>query len=195
MAKKSKKPEISDADLLAVAMKDVDPLPGRDIKKQIDNSPPKENPAIIRAPNAQLRAEPQAQKSDQPELRHGDTPGLDKRSAQRMKRGKMPIEARLDLHGHRQDEAHRALHGFLAGAANAGKRCVLVITGKGLKLDDNERQIGVLREMVPRWLNQEPNRSRILSFSHATPSDGGTGALYVLLKRKRASDGAGGGRP
>ena len=188
--KTGNKTEVSDADLLAFAMKDVDPLPGRKIKKEIKNAPPKVNPAITRSPNAHLRAEPVQKKSDQRELRHGDTPGLDKRSAQRMKRGQMQIEARLDLHGHRQDEAHRALNGFIAGAASAGKRCVMVITGKGLRLGDqeNQRQVGVLREMVPRWLNEEPNRSRILSFNHATPGDGGTGALYVLLKRKRAGD-------
>ena len=189
---------MSDADLLAFAMKDVDPLPGREIKKEIINQPPKVNPAITRSPNAGLRVAPVPKKSDQPALAHGDSAGLDKRSAQRLKRGKVPIEGRLDLHGHRQDEAHRALNGFITGAASAGKRCVLVITGKGLRIDNTEgrggspgednRQIGILREMVPRWLNEEPNRSRILSFNHATPSDGGTGALYVLLKRKRAGE-------
>jgi len=184
-----KKKEIDDADLLAAAFKDVEPLPGRKIKKNLDHKPPAEKTAIKRSPNAHLHTAPPAKKSDQPALSHGDTPGLDKRSAQRLKRGKMQIEARLDLHGHRQDEAHRALNGFITGAANAGKRCVLVITGKGLKLDNsNERQVGVLREMVPRWLNEEPNRSRILSFNHATQADGGTGALYVLLKRQRAND-------
>ncbi len=195
MAKKKK--EIDDADLLAFAMKDVEPLPGREIKKNLDHKPPQEKTAIKRSPNAHLRAAPPVKNSDQPTLSHGDTPGLDKRSAQRLKRGQMQIEARLDLHGHRQDEAHRALNGFIAGAAKAGKRCVLVITGKGIRLDENsrggvpgenQRQVGVLREMVPRWLNEEPNRSRILSFNHATQADGGTGALYVLLKRRRAGD-------
>ena len=188
MAKKKK--EIDDADLLAAAFKDVEPLPNREIKKNHDQQPPKEKIAIKRSSNAYLRAAPPAKSSDQPTLSHGDTPGLDKRSAQRLKRGQMQIEARLDLHGHRQDEAHRALNGFIASAADAGKRCVLVITGKGMRLDATsyERQIGVLREMVPRWLNEEPNRSRILSFNHATQADGGTGALYVLLKRQRAGD-------
>jgi DNA-nicking Smr family endonuclease len=183
-----KKPEMSDADLLAFALKDVDPLPGRKINKEIKNQAPKSNPAIKRSPNAHLRTESVQKISNQPALSHGDSPGLDKRSALRMKRGQMQIEARLDLHGHRQDEAHRALNGFITGAASAGKRCVLVITGKGLKVGNEERQIGILREMVPRWLNEEPNRSRILSFNHATLSDGGTGALYVLLKRKRAGE-------
>ncbi|MBT3991261.1 MAG: hypothetical protein HN731_18505 [Rhodospirillaceae bacterium] len=192
MSPKDKKPknepknDIDDADLLAAAFRDVDPLPGRKIKKDLKHQVPKTNPAIKRSPNAHLKAAPVQKKSDQPTLSHGDTPGLDKRSAQRLKRGQMQIEARLDLHGHRQDEAHRALNGFIAGSASAGKRCVLVITGKGLRLDGEERQIGILREMVPRWLNEEPNRGHILSFNHATQADGGTGALYVLLKRKRA---------
>ena len=186
MAKPPEKLEVSDLDLLAFALKDVSPLPGRVIKREIKNQKPKENLAIKRSPNAHLRTNTAPKKLDRPVLGHGDTPGLDKRSAQRMKRGKLQIEGRLDLHGYRQGEAHRALTGFISGAASAGKRCVLVITGKGLRLGvDEERQVGILREMVPHWLNEEPNRTRILSFNHATPSDGGTGALYVLLKRKR----------
>jgi DNA-nicking Smr family endonuclease len=92
----------------------------------------------------------------------------------------MAVEGRLDLHGMTQAEAHPALTDFLAGAQDAGKRCVLVITGKGLRPDG---RAGVLRDAVPGWLNSPPNRRRILSFTPATPADGGTGALYILLKR------------
>ena len=111
---------------------------------------------------------------------------LDKNSARRMKRGKMQIDARLDLHGYRQDEAFSILSKFIDNSVKSNKRCVLVITGKGLhhaKME--ERGAGVLRKNVPLWLNGEPNRSQILSFSNAKPSDGGSGALYVLLKRRR----------
>jgi len=59
---------------------------------------------------------------------------------------------------------------------------VLVITGKGLKPDGT---LGVLRHGVPHWLNLPPNRERVLAFCHATPADGGEGALYVLLRRPR----------
>jgi len=64
------------------------------------------------------------------------------------------------------------------------------VTGKGFKGEgpkyiEGGSQVGVLRENVPRWLNQPPNRARVLSFSYATQGDGGTGALYVLLKRLR----------
>ena len=115
-----------------------------------------------------------------PALGHGATPGLDKRSAERMKRGEMEIDGRLDLHGMTQDTAHAALLGFVTRAYDAGRRCLLVITGKG-----NREGTGVLRANVPRWLNQSPCRERILGFSHARPQHGGEGALYVLIKRHR----------
>lgn len=117
-----------------------------------------------------------------PDLDHGTTAGVDKSTATRLKKGRQPIEGRLDLHGMTQSEAHPALDAFIEKACRAGKRSVLVITGKGTKLDGT---VGVLRQAVPRWLNLPPNRARILAFSHATAKDGGEGALYVLLKRKR----------
>jgi len=88
----------------------------------------------------------------------------------------------MDLHGLTQEEAHRALSAFVQGSQAAGRRCVLVITGKGLRRDGTT---GVLRAAVPHWLNQPDLRERIVAFTHATPRDGGEGALYLLLKRKR----------
>lgn len=120
--------------------------------------------------------------SRQPELSHGTVVGVAKAQAERMRRGQLPIEARLDLHGHTQVEAHRALDSFLAAGQASGKRCVLVVTGRGLAKQDG----GVLRRAVPRWLNQPPNRARILAFDQAQPRHGGAGALYVLLRRARA---------
>jgi DNA-nicking Smr family endonuclease len=115
-----------------------------------------------------------------PELAPGLTPGLDRRTAQRLKKGDIPVEASLDLHGLSQEEAHRALARFLARAAASGRRCVLVVTGKGGKGGE-----GVLRANVPRWLNEPELRAQVLAFVHAAPKDGDTGALYVLLKRRR----------
>jgi len=114
-------------------------------------------------------------------LLHGTRDGLDRRKAERLSRGKLPIEATLDLHGLRQAEAHRRLEGFLAESQAVGKRCVLVVTGKG----QHKEEAGVLRAAVPRWLNEPPNRARVLSFDYAQPRHGGTGALYVLLRRRR----------
>jgi DNA-nicking Smr family endonuclease len=105
--------------------------------------------------------------------------GLDRRTWLRLKRGQVPIEQTLDLHGRTQDEAHRALGGFLAAAQTAGRRCVLVVTGKGLESG------GTLRHMVPRWLNEGTSREHIVAFCPAQARHGGTGALYVLLRRRR----------
>jgi DNA-nicking Smr family endonuclease len=105
--------------------------------------------------------------------------GLDRRTWLRLKRGHVSIEQTLDLHGRTQDEAHGALGRFLAAAQASGCRCVLVVTGKGLESG------GTLRHMVPRWLNEGANRERIVAFSPAQARHGGTGALYVLLRRRR----------
>ena len=103
---------------------------------------------------------------------------LDRRTWLKLRRGSYPIDARLDLHGLTQAEAHDRLAAFLAGAQARGNRCVLVITGRGL------RRGGTLREMTPRWLESRPNRARVLSFAQAQLHHGGDGALYVLLRRR-----------
>jgi DNA-nicking Smr family endonuclease len=104
----------------------------------------------------------------------------DRRTWEKLKRGKIPIERRLDLHGRTQLEAHEALNGFLGMAAASGMRCVLIVTGKGI---DGQ---GVLRQMVPRWLAEPGNREKIVTYCTAHPRHGGAGALYVLIKRRRA---------
>lgn len=114
-------------------------------------------------------------------LTHATASGLDRRALLRLRRGLWPVEAELDLHGCTQDTAHRRLEAFLASAESDGRRCVLVITGRGLRGGDT----GVLREAVPRWLNQHPNRRRVLAFCYATPARGGQGALFVLVRRVR----------
>jgi DNA-nicking Smr family endonuclease len=105
---------------------------------------------------------------------------LDRRSWLRLKRGQVELEKTLDLHGQTQEQAHRRLRSFVAEAQAAGCRCVLVVTGKGLESG------GTLRHMVPRWLNEEPNRARVVAYTPAQPRHGGAGALYVLLRRRRS---------
>jgi DNA-nicking Smr family endonuclease len=103
--------------------------------------------------------------------------GIDRATAERLKRGQMAIEARLDLHGMTQEEAHRALAGFIVRSRAGSRRCVLVITGRGVAGG------GVLRAAVPRWLAEPPLRPHLLAIAPAQPRDGGGGALYVLLRR------------
>jgi DNA-nicking Smr family endonuclease len=107
--------------------------------------------------------------------------GVDRATAERLKRGRRAIEARLDLHGMTQAEAHRALFGFVAGSRTSGRRCVLVITGHG-RLGG-----GVLKSAVPRWLHEPELCRHVLAIAPARPQHGGAGALYVLLRRLPAS--------
>ena len=103
--------------------------------------------------------------------------GLDRASAERLKRGRYPVEARLDLHGMTQAEAHRALNGFIVRSRALGRRVVLVITGHG-RLSG-----GVLKAAVPRWLDEPELRRHLLAITPARQRDGGTGALYLLLRK------------
>jgi DNA-nicking Smr family endonuclease len=103
--------------------------------------------------------------------------GVDRRTADRVRRGRYPVEAGLDLHGMTQAEAHRALSGFLVDARDEGRRCVLVITGHG------RISGGVLKTAVPRWLAEPDFRAHVLAIAPARPQHGGAGALYVLLRR------------
>lgn len=145
-------------------------------------SPPSKRPRQYKTAHV-MSGEPAPYQPRPDDISHGTAAGVDKRTNQRLIKGKMPIEGRLDLHGHTRESAHRALASFIEGSFSASKRCVIVITGKGLRQDTGE--IGVLRQAVPQWLNSPALRSKILAYSHATPKDGGEGALYVLLKRKR----------
>ncbi len=132
-------------------------------------------------PQVSTAKTPPAPRAKPRDLGHGDRVDLDRRSAERLSRGRLPIEGRLDLHGLTQAAAAERLASFLDRAQGEGKRCVLVITGKGGSREGS----GVLRGQVPRWLNQPPNRARVLAFDYARPQHGGEGALYVLLKRRR----------
>jgi DNA-nicking Smr family endonuclease len=117
---------------------------------------------------------------------------FDRKNVKKLKRGKIEIEARIDLHGMRQAEAHAALIRFIHGSASMGRRWVLVITGKGapsrhahddVELPFGEPARGVLKRSVPMWLSEPDVRGLIVSFTEAAPEHGGTGALYVHLRR------------
>ena len=188
MAKKGSKNKDSsgigadDAKLLEQAFADVAPLPGREVRPGAEPAKPK--PKSRAAPPSGRTPEPAP--PELPELRTGDTPGVDKKTQQKMRRGQIEIEGRLDLHGMYQDEAFRALERFLARSQAAGKTCVLVITGKGTRPGGpGGERIGVLRRAVPGWLNRAGLRERVRSFREAAPNHGGSGALYVLLRRAR----------
>jgi len=157
-----RKAKSEERDLWDRAMRDVKRLHGREAQELVLVPPP---------------APPAPTPRDETTVPVAPTParGLDRRSAQRLKRGQMAIEGRLDLHGMTQEEAHRALGAFIARSQGDGLRAVLIITGKS----------GVLYGAAPRWLEEGGNRGRVLAASRAQPQHGGAGALYVLLRRRR----------
>ncbi len=174
--------DANDAKLLEQAFADVAPLPGRTVRPGAEPAKPK--PKSRAAPPDRRTPDPAT--SELPELRAGDAPGVDKKTQQKMRRGQVEIDGRLDLHGMYQDEAFAALEEFLARSQAAGRKCVLVITGKGTRPDGpGGERIGVLRRAVPGWLNRAGLRERIQGFREAAPSHGGSGALYVLLRRAK----------
>jgi DNA-nicking Smr family endonuclease len=107
---------------------------------------------------------------------------LGRRERSRLSRGRHEIDARLDLHGMTQSRAHQALHLFLQRSHSEGHTFVLVITGKGVA-GDAER--GVLRRQVPHWLSLPEFRALIVGFEEANIGHGGSGALYVRIRRAR----------
>lgn len=121
--------------------------------------------------------------------------GVDGATAERLKRGKVAPDAALDLHGMTQAQAHARLVSFVRAAHDHEYRCVLVVTGKGApatRRDDGgafvmpERsKAGVLRTMVPRWLEEDSLRSVVVGVHAAHQRHGGAGAIYVYLRRKR----------
>ena len=119
----------------------------------------------------------------------GRAPGIDRKTSLKLKKGKVEIDYKLDLHGLTQIEAKQALEQAILGAWKNKLRLILVITGKGLRqsksneLSDNGAT-GVLRRIVPRWLKEAPLSNFVLAFSSAQQTHGGSGALYVLLRRQ-----------
>jgi DNA-nicking Smr family endonuclease len=108
---------------------------------------------------------------------------LARREKQQLARGRVDIDARIDLHGMTQAEAHMRLVRFVRRAQADGAKFALVITGKGARSSDPDR--GVLRRQVPLWLQLPDLRDAVIGFEEAHVAHGGEGALYVRLRRPR----------
>lgn len=153
-------------------------------------SSPAASPARDRAPAARAAEKPRPH-TPQP----APLTGLDRRTAQRLTRGQIDYEAKLDLHGYNRMEAQEALRFFLSRARSVGMRCVLVVTGKGESPYSRHtlhgaqtwhapERPGILRSAVPRWLAEAEFRTLVVGFQPAHPRHGGGGAYYILLRRK-----------
>ncbi|GLK68606.1 Smr/MutS family protein [Hansschlegelia plantiphila] len=163
----------------------VRPLPGRELQPITPSAPFAPETAEPKKPSPQP-----ARTSSQPAPYAPPAPPplapLEHRLRRRLARGVVSIDARIDLHGLRQDEAHRRLASFLIGAQASGCKVVLVITGKGRPSAGDEpygSERGVLRRSVPMWLGSPAARQIIVGFEQADVVHGGAGALYVRIRK------------
>jgi len=113
----------------------------------------------------------------------GSISGVGKNIMRQLKRGQIPVQDHIDLHGLTQKDAEIKVRDFLIRSQGRGLQCVLIVHGRGLNSPDN---IPVLKERLPVWLNRGPARRIVKAFASARPYDGGTGAIYVLIRRLKA---------
>jgi DNA-nicking Smr family endonuclease len=173
-SRSGKKLTDEDRVLWNLVAKSAKPLKGR---RPVEDEAPKPA-AEEKMPTAAKMAAPTAPASTPPKRQHV-THALDRPTLDKLSRGKLPIEGRVDLHGMTQSEAHSLLLSFLQRAHVNGVRYVLVITGKGFSSGGD----GVLRRQVPAWLSTPPFRALVSSHDLAARQHGGEGALYVRLRK------------
>jgi len=207
-------PAVQDWHLWSEVARSVSPLrskkgrvvpPAKDRKRAsgttADDRPPKSDPPPANSParggGALFRDAPGAPRNPgavwhpaEPAFTHTHAPvdlkgGLEPRVHRRLRRGQVPIDGTIDLHGMRQDEARTALHRYVRARVARGDRTILVITGKGLKKAGYGMiaERGVLRHMLAVWLNEPGLREHVAGWEVSARHHGGEGAFYVRLKR------------
>ena len=210
--RRRREPSEAELALWSEVARSVRPLSGRKLaavkkialtasEKAADKAPVKlqgklhEKPALQKPLKPESRAKPATAAPKPPSA----FAPLEKRLRTALKRGTRPIEAVIDLHGLRQNEAHSVLTGFIQRSSARGAGLVLVVTGKGRKMENSgggslkpgsgynaegdER--GVLRRLVPHWLQLPHIRPLVIGFEEAHQNHGGSGALYVRLSRAK----------
>jgi len=194
-AKKQAK-KLGDAELFHAVMTDAVPLDPETRRRYVAES----GSAAKKSAPEPADAKPKRTIRPKPVVRAASIPGpaakkspepaktFDRVTLRQVKQRKIEIDGRLDLHGMTQAQAHSRLRGFIENAARTGKRCVLVITGKGApegKGTGGGIGRGILRQMTPNWLAEAGISQYVVDFQAALPRDGGSGALYVRLRRPK----------
>lgn len=172
MSRAGKKLTDEDRVLWSLVARSTEPLKGRRPVAEPNSAIEEKIPTLAKAPQAMVA--PTAPPKRQHVMHSLDRPTLDKLS-----KGKLPIEGRVDLHGMTQGEAHALLLSFLQRAHAGGVRYVLVITGKGFSSGGD----GILRRQVPAWLSTPPFRALVSSHDISARHHGGEGALYIRLRK------------
>lgn len=184
-------PKKTDTDLFAEAMADVTPLskkahwqiPPKKYEpsgRRDGRSPSKTDNPEIAALQRLIETGEGFRAADTSEYKEAAGPGVDRALVRRLHQGRYPVQGHLDLHGFTRADAEQVLFQFIQNALTSGKRMVLVIHGRGLTSPGQP----VLKNMVYTWLTRGPLRRFVLAFTSARSCDGGTGATYVLLRKR-----------
>lgn len=176
---KLKQPDYDSSDWEAV-IKDVQKLPK-------DYPEPKSAPLIIDISTEHHISATELKDVDA-ELVIDSTDNIDNQTAKKFKREEFKVEAVLDLHGQTEKNAYDKVVNFIKQSYADNKRCIIIITGKGINPHNDEDIFaarGILKTAVPNWLNSAEIRPLILAYKHPSEAKGGSGALYILLRRKR----------
>ena len=177
------------ATLFLDAVADVTPLEAR-ARERVQTPAPAAAPRAVTDPDAEALAElcdlvtgaAPFDLTDSDEYIEGAAVGVDPRLLRRLRSGEFAYQAHIDLHGMSSEQARQAVTAFLTRAYLDGKRCVLIVHGRGRNSKD---QVPVLKRSLTSWLARGQWARCVLAFTSARPCDGGTGALYVLLRRDR----------
>jgi DNA-nicking Smr family endonuclease len=179
----------SDEDLFRREMADVAPLPP---ERRVLVRRPSPNPAMPPVVGPDSEVVDQLWRlvdgvapfdiADTTEFVEGAVVGIDPQLVRRLRSGAYAYQDHLDLHGMTAEQAKEAVDRFLTAAHRRGRRCVLIVHGRGLNSKDH---VPVLKRRLSTWLARGPWARLVLAFTSARPCDGGTGALYVLLRRER----------
>lgn len=170
------------------AMSDVQPITGKKsiIRKSGINTAPSHPPntdeiEVMSYLSDLVSGTAQMDITFSDEYIEGAVQGFSPNLMKKLRQGRFPIQDHIDLHRLTKQEAEVRIREFLIKSHRLGLRCVLLIHGRGL---NSENHIPVLKERIPVWLNRGPIKKVVLAFSTARPYDGGTGAIYVLLRRR-----------
>ena len=178
--------EPTDADLWAAAVAGARPVEGRSkvVAPATTRGPAAEfwHPDLdaIRELEALVSGEAPFDIADGDEFIEGKVSGLDPALVRKLRRGEFSVQGHVDLHGLSRAEAKAEVDRFLRRSRQQGKRCVLLVHGRGLHSKD---QVPVLKEALRSWLATARFGRHVLAFATARPQDGGAGAVYVLLRR------------
>lgn len=174
--------KISDEDIALFQKSVEDTKPLKQDRIIVNKPKPSSHPSKTEEDNRAVIEEMSDGKFDHSLLERGDEllycrPGVQKQTLRKLRRGKFTIEAELDLHGMTVDKARDELADFLKYCTVRSRYCVRIIHGKGL---GSKNKQPTLKNKVNQWLQK---RNSVLAFCSARPVDGGTGAIYLLLKR------------